>query len=332
MTNAVVSFPGADNLNSTTEAEKRALFYHTFSGEVFLAFRENAIMKNYHRIRQVKNEKSKGFGHVGRATGRRHTPGSEILGQPIAHAETTISIDDLIIADVFTSELHDMMSSYDVRSPYAGELGDALARIYDKTVLRVGIQAARASNAITGLPGGSTIQLSAGYGAATDADKAIELADAIFAAAQTFMEKRSADAANARVFIKPVDYFRLVRNKDLLNQDWNGLGSYSKAELPMVAGIPIVVHNFLPQQDDAATTSGDNFTDDIDSINVKYAGDYSKVQALIMTPEACGTLELINFSLEHEYDIRRQGDLFVAKQATGHGVLRPECAIEIVVP
>jgi len=33
--------------------------------------------------------------------------------------------------------------------------------------------------------------------------------------------------------------------------------------------------------------------------------------------------------MESEYDIRRQGTLMVAKMALGHGILRPEAAVEI---
>jgi len=40
---------------------------------------------------------------------------------------------------------------------------------------------------------------------------------------------------------------------------------------------------------------------------------------------------LMDLGLESEYDIRRQGTLFVAKYAMGHGVLRPEAAIELAL-
>lgn len=332
MANANPSFPGADNLVTTTEADKRVLFEEIFTGEVWTAYKEKNVMRQYHRVRTIEHGKSADFAAIGKAVGRRHTPGTEILGQEIAHGEQTISIDDLLIADVFMSKLHEKMASYDTRAPYANELGDALARIYDKTVLRVAISAARATNPITTLPGGSTVTLPAGYAADTDANKAIMLADAIFASHQIFMEKRSAMASEVKCFITPADYFRLVRNKDLLNTDWGGLGSYGRAELPMVGGVELVVTNHLPQQDDTAVVSGGNFNDGIDSINSKYAIDASKVQAVLFAPDACGTVELIDFSVDDQWDLRRMGHLVVASQAVGHGVLRPECAVEIVVP
>jgi hypothetical protein len=44
---------------------------------------------------------------------------------------------------------------------------------------------------------------------------------------------------------------------------------------------------------------------------------------------AVGTVKLMDLAMESAYDIRRQGTLFVAKYAMGHGVLRPECSVEL---
>ena len=37
--------------------------------------------------------------------------------------------------------------------------------------------------------------------------------------------------------------------------------------------------------------------------------------------------KLLDLTTESEYQIERQGTLFVAKYAMGHGILRPECSI-----
>jgi hypothetical protein len=42
-----------------------------------------------------------------------------------------------------------------------------------------------------------------------------------------------------------------------------------------------------------------------------------------------GTVKLMDLGVEMAYDIRRQGTLIVGKYAMGHGILRPECAVEI---
>jgi len=323
MTAANVSLQGQNDGAGAVDA----LFYKVFTGEVMAAFDAKNIMESRHRIRNISNQKSASFANTGQATGRIHQPGTEILGQDMKHSETVITVDDLIISDVFVADIYEAQNHYDVRSDYSHQLGQALARVFDKQVMRVGATAARADNKITGLPGGSTITAT-GYAAGTDADKAVVLADAIFASHQTFLEN-NVDADGAYVIVRPADYFRLVRNKDLLNTDWGGLGSYARAEIPMVGGLPLVVSNHLPAQLDAVDGNGD-YLDGVDIITPTYAGDYSKLVALVLKPEAVGTVKLLDINLQSEWDIRRQGTLMVARMAVGHGVLRPECAIEIL--
>jgi hypothetical protein len=329
MSNATPSYLGAINGLTTTEADKVALFQKLFTGEVLTAFNEANKMEAHHRVRNISNSRSASFANTGKAVGRYHTPGTEILGQNMLHNETVITVDAKLISDVFIADIYEAMNHYEVRGEYSTQLGQALARIYDKSVFRVALTAARSPNKITGLPGGTEIALSAGYAAATDAAKAIEMADALFAAAEQFDTDET--PTEGRVcFIRPETYYQLVRNKDLLNQDWGGLGSYSNAELPQVAGIPLIMTNHLPNQLDVPASGV--APDGIDIVSDKYTGDFSKTKALIMTPHACGTVKLMDLRMESEYDIRRQGTLMVASMAIGHGVLRPECAIEIVIP
>jgi hypothetical protein len=63
--------------------------------------------------------------------------------------------------------------------------------------------------------------------------------------------------------------------------------------------------------------------------NARYAGDFSKTIGLIMHRSAVGTVKLMDLSTEADYDMRRQGTLMVAKYAVGHGILRPESAVEL---
>jgi hypothetical protein len=50
----------------------------------------------------------------------------------------------------------------------------------------------------------------------------------------------------------------------------------------------------------------------------------------VVHKSAVATVKLLDLGMEGAYDIRRQGTLMVAKYAVGHGVLRPEGAVEIV--
>lgn len=308
----------------------RELFYKTFTGEVMTAFDTKTIMMERHNVRNIESGRSVAFNHMGRARGRFHTPGTEILGQRISHAETIINIDDLLISDVFIPNIDDAMNHYEVRSEYSAELGKALARTFDKQALRAAFSSARAANRITGLPGGGSITLPAGFVGLSVLARAQALAEAIFTAHRIFVEKEI-DLDGVFCVVSPADYFTLVQNKELLNKDWGGLGSYGLAEIPMIAGIPLVTCNHIPNQLDVADGNGE-FIDRGDVINSKYAGNYSRARALLMTPKAIGTARLMDVSIESEYDIRLQGDLFVAKTLVGTGTVRPECAQEILLP
>lgn len=328
MADATVSRLGQVNL----AGDNRALFYQLFTGEVLAAFDKKVTMAGRHRVRNITHGKSAGFANTGRAVGRYHVPGAEIVGQAMRHNETLITIDDLLIADVFVASIDEAMNHYEVRGEYSKQLGQALARTYDKQALRAAITAARTANRITGLPGGTEITLTAGYAAATEANKAIELAAAIFTAHRNLLDK-DVDLEGVFAVVNPVNYFRLVQNKELLNRDWGGVGSYGDADLPKVAGIPIVVSNMLPAQNDGTPTGTiPGISDGGDIVAGKYAGNYSTTEALIMTPDAIGTVNLLDLAVESEYDIRRQGTLIVAKKLCGTGVLRPECAVEIKRP
>lgn len=327
MSNATVALQGNPN-NAGAEFD---LFLSLFTGEVLTAFSKKTIMEGRIRTRAITNGRTAVFANTGRATGAFHVPGAEILGQDMLHNETTISVDHLLISSVFIAELYDAMNHFEVRGEYSKQLGEALARTRDKTSMRVVAQSARSSNKITGLPGGTSVVLDAGYAADTDANKAVALAAAIRETARTF-EENDVPLDGVTCAVKPVDYYRLIENKDLLNRDWGGSGSYTSVDVPPIAGIPIVSTNMLPQQDDSLNALGSHYEDGGDIINAKYGDDYSKVQALIWTPEAAGEVSLIDFSVQSDYDIRRQGTLMVARRATGLGTLRPECAAEIVIP
>jgi hypothetical protein len=86
-----------------------------------------------------------------------------------------------------------------------------------------------------------------------------------------------------------------------------------------VAGITLVKTNNVPS------------TNVTDALFTTYNGDYSKTVGIVANKWAVGTVQLADIALESEYEIRRQGTFMVAKMATGHGVLRPESAIEIKV-
>jgi hypothetical protein len=85
----------------------------------------------------------------------------------------------------------------------------------------------------------------------------------------------------------------------------------------MLAGFEIVKTNNLPNSDVVSGPSA-------------YQGDFTTTEGLAMHRSAVGTVKLLDLATEMDYLIEYQGNLVVAKYAIGHGILRPEAAVEIL--
>ena len=317
MTNVTPSRLGAANGAVANFAQKNALFLKVFAGEVLTAFDETNVMKDLHVSRTISSGKSAQFPVTGKANAAYHTVGTPLLGtQNIKHNEIVVNIDDVLIADTFIANIDEAKNHYDVRAEYSRLLGMALAKQFDVRCLQLGVLAARGAATVTGGNGGTAI---------TDADAATNgasLAASIFAAAQAMDEKDVPE--NDRVaIVKPAQYYQLVQTTDVINRDFGGAGVYADGTVLRVAGIQIVKSNNVPTTNVASATAGENNT---------YHGNFSTTVALVMQKSAIGTVKLMDLAVERtsgDFEIMYQGTLMAAKYAMGHGILRPECAVEI---
>jgi hypothetical protein len=307
MANATALQFGAVN----SAGARDAMFLKVFGGEVMTAFAEMNEILDKHMVRSISSGKSAQFPAMWKVNAAYHTVGAEIVGQNSNVNERTITIDDLLISDVFIAKIEEAKSHYDVRAPYSTEVGSALRRRFNANVMQVAILAARAAATVTGGFGGSALT-NAAY--ATDG---ATIAAGVFAAAQALDEK-DVPENDRYVFLKPAQYALVAQTTNVLNRDWGGSGVYSDGSVLKVAGVSFVKSNNLPSTN---VTTGP----------AAYQGNFTNVRGLVMQKGAVGTVKLMDLAVEMEWDIRRQGTLLVAKYAMGHGVLRPECAVEMKV-
>ena len=316
MANATPSRLGSVNGAVANYAEQNALFLKVFGNEVLTAFSENNVMADLHVSRTISSGKSAQFPVTGKANAAYHAVGTPLLGtQNIKHAERVINIDDVLIADTFIADIDEAKNHYDIRSEYSRLLGMALGKKFDEQTMRVVGLAARASTTVTGGSGGSAIT-SANSGTA-----GADMAAAIFDAAQALDEK-DVPENDRYALVKPAQYYNLVQTTNVINRDWGGKGAYAEGDVLKVAGIHIVKTNNLPSSNVAAVTGEQN----------TYAGNFSTTTALVFHREAIGTVKLMDLTVEQtsgDYNIMYQGTLMAAKYLMGHGILRPECAVEI---
>ena len=317
MTNVTASRLGVVNKATPGDnAAASALFLKVFAGEVLTAFDETNVMKDLHVSRTIASGKSASFPVTGKANAAYHVVGTPLLGtQKIAHNEIVVNIDDVLIADTFIANIDEAKNHYDVRAEYSKLLGMALAKQFDLRLLQLAVLAARGSATVTGGNGGTAI---------TDADAATNgasLAASIFAAAQAMDEKDVPE--NERVaIVRPAQYYQLVQTTDVINRDFGGAGVYADGTVLKVAGVQIVKSNNIPSANISAVT-GENNT---------YHGDFSNTVAVVMQKQALGTVKLMDLAVERtsgDFEVMYQGTLMAAKYAMGHGILRPECSVEI---
>lgn len=295
-----------------------ALFLKKFAGEVLTTFETENVFKPLHTVRTISNGKSAQFPVTGVASAAYHVAGENILDSgnsylsQIKANEKVINIDSMLTANTMIYELDEAMNHYDVRSIYTTELGRALAKKHDQTVAQVVALAARASATITGGNGGS--QLDKG---ASGLDTGSEIADAIYDAAE-LLDEKDVPSNDRYAVMAPTEYYLLVQHLAAVGNA-NAVGSYVEGEVVKVAGMRVIASNNVPSSNISADSGANN----------TYDGDFSNTKILVFQKGAVGTVKLLDLKLESERKIEFQGSLFVARYAMGHGILRPECAVEI---
>lgn len=285
---------------------------------------------------------------LGRAQAVFHLAGVDIIDSgnallsQIASSERIINIDNKLMSAVLIDDLDEAMSQFDVRGPYAVELGRALAVRVDQLAIITLILAARASSTISGLFGGSVV---------ADADmkvSGVALANALFACAQVLDEKNIPPEDRFAV-LSPQMYYNLIRDPSvsiaatsptvtqatvgypLLNDNLSpGNGNYAEARIMVCAGFNLVKSNHIPNTD---ITSGDAFfgtgAGAASANGNVYYGDFSLTAGIAFHRSAAGRVNLKALMVESARQIRMQGWLSVSSLAQGMGVLRPESAIEL---
>lgn len=306
-------------------SDDRNLFLKVFGGEVLASFSEQVVTLDKHSVRTIESGKSAQFPKTHLATSEYHEAGKELLGNDIDTTETTITIDGLLVAHTAIYDLDEKMAHFDVTSAFSSELGRALAREFDKNVLRQTVLAARTS-ADGPFSAGNVITDAALVNSSIAATTGKSWIDHIREANIAMFDKNVPPdmprymVVNAAVFdsIKyAVDatHGYLVINRDFGEQAGGVSGA---GEAIQIDGVTIMRSNLMPTANETSDTS----------VYSKYRANYSTTTGILWCQEAVGTLKLMDLAMETERDVRRQEDFMVAKMAVGHGVLRPELAVE----
>lgn len=305
MANATPARSGQQNLTGAVDA----LWLKVFAGEVLTYFNNETKFMDKQIVKTIGAGKSAQFPAIGLTTAAYHTPGAEITGNTIRHDERVITLDDILIAPVFVADIDELKNHYEVRSEYRTQMVQALVQNFDKVVSQVILLAARAAG-VADSPGG-TVLTNASYGSNSDT-----LAAGIFSLAQS-MDEKQVPSEGRYVALKPATFYLAAQNTKLINKDWGGSGAYADGSFNSLAGVQIVKSNNPP------------FGSNINTGPAAYQVNATTTVAIGWHRSAVGTLKRADISVRSDYDPRRLGTLLNAMYLMGHGILRPQCAVEL---
>lgn len=320
MTNTSPVLSGQANLAGSDTA----LYLKMFGEEIFKTFRRKNKFLALTRTKDVGAGRSHQFPAIGQADAAYHVRGEDLWDPAngylnlIEGGERTIQVDKTLLAATAVDNWDELIKHFSTRETYAEELGEALAYKMDRQVAQVLCLAARASATL------SATQSSTKAGeqivqAGVDTSASLMI-DAIIDGAVALTEK-NVPMEEIHWFVRPAMYYELQKQGDLINKDFNPEnGSQAMGMISRAYGFNVHHSNHIPSGVVAA---------DAGELNT-YSGDFSNTAAIGFHGSAVGTVYRQGIVSETEKSVSRQAELLVSKMVAGTGILRPECAIEVV--
>lgn len=297
--------------------DDRALFLKQFGGEVFTAFEESNVFLPRHMVRTITKGKSAQFPSIGGKTASYHTPGVMITGVAANLAETVLTIDAFLYSASAIADIDQAMSHFDYRQPFSQEDGRAIARQFDQTIARLGVQAAQVTSS----------RLDSGdiYAAKTvgkiinsaNADDTVADLKAAMREMSVNFDEKDIPETDRSLYLKPLQYALLASDNETISSDYGGAGKVQELRIPRLYGFDLVKTNNLPTTNVTGTYGN------------KYNVDARNTVALAMHPWAVGTLKVRDLAVSmtgEDYHVTHNATLVKSQMLYGSGVLRPEGA------
>jgi len=317
----------------------RELFLDVAGGEILTAFDLATQFESRTTVKSVGGgQRSWRFPKTWKATSMYHTPGVELLGDPIQTGEISITIDDVLVSHTGLSDIDMTLSHFDVRAPFTKAMGYELAKVYDKNIARQLVLAARTA-ADGPFPGGANItsntlkpDTNGTYDGAAWISAIRDANEAFYDADVPESEPRYV-AVNWKIFDAMKYATDANGNYLVLNRDFHGSegaqagGISGRAETMEIDGITVFKTKNTPFGY-GLDVAGSNESAAA-GVYTKYRADYRSTLAVAFTPMAIATVKIKGVEFESTRDVRRREDFMVASLLCGHGTLRPECAVEI---
>lgn len=323
MANVTIANPMSINGQAATDADKLALALKVFSGETLTAFQRTSVTTGRVMERTIASGKSAQFPVFGRTKAHYLKSGQNLddLRENIQQNERIIKLDGLLTADALIFDLDEFIAHYDFRSPYAAELGNALAISHDASVLaELAKEALNTTENVAGNGKGGVLTAKLDSGV-VGINKQTGLAIyQLLLQAKAEMSKNYVPATERYAYLDPEYHSALASAVEFLNRDYGASGTILEGNVIRLAGFDILECPHI-------TRGGDDNTNVIQGEGHVFPAAYADKHPIIICHKtAAGVLRLKNLSMESGRRIEYQADQMIAKMAVGMGGLRPEAA------
>ena len=313
MANFIVNSPGQVN----GAGARDALFLKLFSGEVLSAYGRNAQMDKHVRKKTITGGNSYQFPAIGYASTAIHTPGTQLTGSSIPHAEVVISLEGRITSHVTMDSAELAQVPYDARMEYSRAIGEGLAYSMDRHLAANMLNSTRQGPIVTGTQGGGSITQ-----ATARTDGAV-LALAIQQAQAALKGKDVPVNADVHCALKPAEYALLGREPTyVLNRDIGGQPEFASQHITLVGGVKVFESNSLPWGEDLSSST---------ILHPSARVNATNTAALVFTRDTAAAVILQGLAIESEYNVDKLATILVGHFYAGFGPLRSSNGIEIKV-
>ena len=303
--------------------DQLALFLKVFSGEVLTAFTRASKVMNNHMIKTIDSGKSTSFPVMGRGKAHYLPAGSNLddLREAIPHNEVVINIDGLLTSDVLITDIFEAMNHYDVRGEYAKQLGEALAIAADgATVAEIAKLVKANTENITGLGKGIVVEKTITGGAGINYETGKAVIDGLLEMKAKWTTQYVPEEERF-AYITPEVESAIITSKDAINRDYGAVASIVDGNIDKLCGFKIIAVPHLK-------AGGADKTGMLGTApeGHEFPTDYAGALAVCAHRTAVATVKLKELQLEHARRPELQADMIIAKNAVGHGGLRPEAS------
>lgn len=340
------------------------LYIEQYGGEVEHRFLKASFMRQFFKFKSVRGTDTITNDRIGHSALQKVSRGVRPTDSAPSFDNISVKVDTIVLARTNQFLLDDFLSHIDVRKEVGMEHGMEIGKFFDESFLVQGIKACQITNqdpdgnlsggweeaktggssskpanvirtAPEGFQGGSVVILDS----VGDEDDPELLELAIQDLCQT-IEEKDVDITDAVLLVRPAQYYTLLKNNKLLDQDFSTAnGDYAKGKVMMANGVRIQVTNRFPSQEDVGQTHFLSNAGNGNAYNVSQADVNCKV--LLLMPKALLAGETIPLTSKVYYsDIELQWfiDSYLAYGVTPNraemagGIFRFDPDLEVPTP